>query len=440
MPQSGQGLVGSEVSKQESGQCQGPPSRALVVPRALSQGLEGARGLCRPPGVQGALAQLSEVPRPSKQVPGGGAKDLQQVWAPEQSSEGAPRGWGQGPSPPPALYLRPPEPAPAAPTAPSRGGHTAGPGGGLRRLPGPAPGPAPPQAPPPAPPPGRILRCQATASRPCPGGGSEAGPGRGRGRARGRSRSSGLRRLGPAGTGRDCGESGTEGGPRGKGLRERTLRPGPAGSAPAQLEAVCAAPPGGAAASHRPRAQPPGPRVRVPAPRGVRTFEPHRLCLLRGDMEEAPMAIPSSCRTLRLPPGFLNLLEGLAREVIRAQPLDVVTFAAQHFQQLLQQREGEWRCPSLHHFPILSGIMPACHQDTRPSSSTCHPECQACLVCPPVRAPGLASVPITLGIRPTHVPISHGVQPALGPIASDLLLVPLCSGHQVSLSVHSPES
>ncbi|XP_064029261.1 sperm surface protein Sp17 [Pogoniulus pusillus] len=56
-------------------------------------------------------------------------------------------------------------------------------------------------------------------------------------------------------------------------------------------------------------------------------------------MEEAPMAIPSSCRTLRLPPGFLNLLEGLAREVIRAQPLDVVTFAAQHFQQLLQQRE-----------------------------------------------------------------------------------------------------
>ncbi|NXF93586.1 SP17 protein, partial [Eubucco bourcierii] len=51
------------------------------------------------------------------------------------------------------------------------------------------------------------------------------------------------------------------------------------------------------------------------------------------------MAIPSSCSTLRLPSGFPSLLEGLAREVLRAQPPDVVTFAAQHFQQLLQQRE-----------------------------------------------------------------------------------------------------
>ncbi|XP_054031996.1 sperm surface protein Sp17 [Dryobates pubescens] len=51
------------------------------------------------------------------------------------------------------------------------------------------------------------------------------------------------------------------------------------------------------------------------------------------------MSIPS-CKVLRLPPGFLNLLEGLALEVLRAQPLDVVAFAAQHFQQLLQQREG----------------------------------------------------------------------------------------------------
>ncbi|NXY86810.1 SP17 protein, partial [Alcedo cyanopectus] len=58
------------------------------------------------------------------------------------------------------------------------------------------------------------------------------------------------------------------------------------------------------------------------------------------------MAIPSSCSTLRLPAGFRNLLEGLALEVLRAQPDDVVAFAAQHFQKLLQEREGEWPSPA----------------------------------------------------------------------------------------------
>ncbi|NWI70398.1 SP17 protein, partial [Todus mexicanus] len=51
------------------------------------------------------------------------------------------------------------------------------------------------------------------------------------------------------------------------------------------------------------------------------------------------MSTPSSCRTLRLPDGFRNLLEGLALEVLRVQPDDIVAFAAQHFQTLLQRRE-----------------------------------------------------------------------------------------------------
>ncbi|NXL54479.1 SP17 protein, partial [Podilymbus podiceps] len=50
------------------------------------------------------------------------------------------------------------------------------------------------------------------------------------------------------------------------------------------------------------------------------------------------MSIPSSSRTLQLPAGFQNLLEGLALEVLRAQPTDVVAFAARHFQTLLEQR------------------------------------------------------------------------------------------------------
>ncbi|XP_075630899.1 sperm surface protein Sp17 isoform X2 [Balearica regulorum gibbericeps] len=51
------------------------------------------------------------------------------------------------------------------------------------------------------------------------------------------------------------------------------------------------------------------------------------------------MSTSFSNTALRLPAGFQNLLEGLALEVLRAQPPDVVAFAAQHFQTLLEQRE-----------------------------------------------------------------------------------------------------
>ncbi|NXF75474.1 SP17 protein, partial [Sclerurus mexicanus] len=52
------------------------------------------------------------------------------------------------------------------------------------------------------------------------------------------------------------------------------------------------------------------------------------------------MSIPFSSTNVRVPVGFQNLLEGLAREVLREQPTDVVAFAAQHFQRLLEQREA----------------------------------------------------------------------------------------------------
>uniref|UniRef100_A0A663F3J3 RIIa domain-containing protein n=1 Tax=Aquila chrysaetos chrysaetos TaxID=223781 RepID=A0A663F3J3_AQUCH len=68
------------------------------------------------------------------------------------------------------------------------------------------------------------------------------------------------------------------------------------------------------------------------------------------------MSIPSSSTTLRPPAGFKNLLEGLALEVLRAQPTDVVAFAAQHFQTLLEQREGEWPGPAA---PIPAPPSPA---------------------------------------------------------------------------------
>ncbi|XP_016159325.1 PREDICTED: sperm surface protein Sp17-like [Ficedula albicollis] len=52
------------------------------------------------------------------------------------------------------------------------------------------------------------------------------------------------------------------------------------------------------------------------------------------------MSIAASNTSMRVPAGFRNLLEGLAREVLREQPSNVVAFAAQHFQKLLEQREG----------------------------------------------------------------------------------------------------
>ncbi|XP_068274324.1 sperm surface protein Sp17 isoform X1 [Nyctibius grandis] len=59
------------------------------------------------------------------------------------------------------------------------------------------------------------------------------------------------------------------------------------------------------------------------------------------------MSNPSSRGNLSLPTGFENLLEGLVLEVLRAQPTDVVAFAAQHFQTLLEQREDTSTHPTL---------------------------------------------------------------------------------------------
>ncbi|KAG9348559.1 hypothetical protein JZ751_002295, partial [Albula glossodonta] len=51
------------------------------------------------------------------------------------------------------------------------------------------------------------------------------------------------------------------------------------------------------------------------------------------------MSIPFSNTNLRVPRGFGNILEGLAREVLRTQPKDIPTFAAQYFSALLRERE-----------------------------------------------------------------------------------------------------
>lgn len=53
------------------------------------------------------------------------------------------------------------------------------------------------------------------------------------------------------------------------------------------------------------------------------------------------MAVPFSNTKLRIPQGFQNLLEGLAREVLRDQPKDVCAFAAAYFESLLDYRNSQ---------------------------------------------------------------------------------------------------
>ena len=44
---------------------------------------------------------------------------------------------------------------------------------------------------------------------------------------------------------------------------------------------------------------------------------------------------------LKVPPGFQNLLEGLAREVLREQPENLIEFSANYFKNQLAIRNGK---------------------------------------------------------------------------------------------------
>lgn len=53
------------------------------------------------------------------------------------------------------------------------------------------------------------------------------------------------------------------------------------------------------------------------------------------------MSVSYAPAKLRVPAGFEHLLEGLAREVLREQPRDIIAFAVEHFKGKLRMREGE---------------------------------------------------------------------------------------------------
>ena len=45
--------------------------------------------------------------------------------------------------------------------------------------------------------------------------------------------------------------------------------------------------------------------------------------------------------SIQVPPGFEHLLEGLAREVLREQPQNIIVFAADYFRQKLSLRDSK---------------------------------------------------------------------------------------------------
>lgn len=66
------------------------------------------------------------------------------------------------------------------------------------------------------------------------------------------------------------------------------------------------------------------------------------------------MSVSYAPTKIRVPLGFEHILEGLAREVLREQPEDIITFAAEYFKKKLLLRNGElmihvkhfehWKC------------------------------------------------------------------------------------------------
>lgn len=156
------------------------------------------------------------------------------------------------------------------------------------------------------------------------------------------------------------------------------------------------------------------------------------------------MSIASANTNMRVPAGFRNLLEGLAREVLREQPTDVVAFAAQYFQKLLEQRDGEWPCPAP--TPTLPSPAPRCI--ACPACSVCpSPGRQACPTSPLPHVPAIYSIrSLPCAHHPGHqtcppVPIAHGVVPVpsvhhLWP--SSLPFVPITQGVVPVPRAHHP--
>ena len=62
------------------------------------------------------------------------------------------------------------------------------------------------------------------------------------------------------------------------------------------------------------------------------------------------MSVQYAPTKLKVPEGFQALLEGLAREVLREQPTDIIKFSAEYFKSQLALREEGQITFSYSHF------------------------------------------------------------------------------------------
>ena len=54
------------------------------------------------------------------------------------------------------------------------------------------------------------------------------------------------------------------------------------------------------------------------------------------------MSVRYAPQNICIPPGFQALLESLAREVLRDQPEDILSFSASYFTEKLKLRDGKY--------------------------------------------------------------------------------------------------
>lgn len=78
----------------------------------------------------------------------------------------------------------------------------------------------------------------------------------------------------------------------------------------------------------------------------------------------------------KVPPGFRQLLEALAREVLRNQPSDIYLFSALFFERLLLHRDGRVNKHILTcAFPSVLQRMARCRYRRRPTITTSNTTC-----------------------------------------------------------------
>lgn len=106
------------------------------------------------------------------------------------------------------------------------------------------------------------------------------------------------------------------------------------------------------------------------------------------------MSVSYAPTKLSVPPGFEHLLEGLTREVLREQPPNIISFAAQYFRRKLNER------PGTAHEDVHKSVESVTKQAQKSSSEVSRTEL------PPVTEGRDASKPVSTNEQPQSVDLN----------------------------------